>query len=105
MFGNYSLEGGDVLQFKHRIEHFAVYDNMVICSEGKNIYVYKNIPEEMEEEFSSLNSSLTMTMGKTKYLLGIGYQFTQHGSKVIFLATTQRGMLVSIDEEYKVYIV
>lgn len=105
MFNNFSLEGGDVLQFKHRIEQFSIYDNMIICSEGKNIYVYKNIPEEMEEEFSTLNCSLVIAIAKTKCLLAIVCQFTQHKSKVLFLKTTEKGILVSIDEEYKVYIV
>lgn len=61
---------------------------MLICSEGKNVYIYKNIQEEIEEEYSTINFSLIQNIGKTKFLLAIGYQFTQHKSKVIFLGST-----------------
>ena len=48
MLNNFVLEGGEVLQFKHKVELFAVYSNLVICSEGRNIYMYRNVQEEIE---------------------------------------------------------
>ena len=61
---------------------------MLICSEGKNIYIYKNIQEEIEEEYSTKNYSIFQSINKTKYLLAVVCGFTQHKSRIVQLQTT-----------------
>jgi len=43
MFNNFVIEGGEILQLKHKVELFSIYNNILICSEGRNIYMYRNI--------------------------------------------------------------
>jgi hypothetical protein len=45
MLSKFVIEGGDVLQFKHKVELFFIFNNLLICSEGRNIYMYRNIQE------------------------------------------------------------
>ena len=98
------MEGGEGLVFKHRIERYVVHGRMIIISSGKNLYIYKNMQEEVEEEYSNKRFSLLQHINKTTYLLAAFCQFTQHKSRIIHVGITRNGMIVSIDEEIKVYI-
>ena len=40
---SYSLEGGERLTLRHKIEEIACYECHLVCSSGKNVYIYKNI--------------------------------------------------------------
>lgn len=66
--------------------------------------MYKNVQEEVEEEYSSKNNSIFISINKNKYLLGVFCQFTQHRARVLFVKVSPRGMIVTLDEEGKIYI-
>ena len=58
----------------------------------------------MEEDYSSNTHSIFISIGKNSYSLNAVSQFTQHTARISYLGATERGMLVSMDEENKLFI-